>query len=412
MILRDTGRPVRHDTTKVHDTSRVHDTTKVHDTTRVHDRKKVCEREALGSEPASARPQRSSIAEGPSTVAPSGDQPAPMAPAAAEPVASAAPVMGPGGTARRTLSEVELLAIPVGDAVAPLPSTESTDLPAADRRTRTRLVETSLVVLGMLAAAAAITVWLVAGRPTSVAVDALELPPTAATWLENNIARDARLVVPHELQEEVEAALPGRVVDTYADAAGQPGDLVVVATGAETQAPDVVRRLVVESSAVAVLRPGLELRQVLDGRSAEQEQAARREAGRQLVAEIAVRLTPRAWSALAAGDVDPRLMGIIASISNDRTIDVAGFPRDEIERTAHAPARTMHVTAVDGRSVREGGATVEAIRTVLAEQPQPFRPDEVTLVSDTPTAALRVTVLLPHPAGLAPPSPSSSKETS
>ncbi len=131
----------------------------------------------------------------------------------------------------------------------------------------------------------------------------------------------------------------------------------------------------------------------------------RRKAGRQLVSDTRLRLTPPAWSTLAAGNVDPRLMGLLARMASGHTVDVSGFPRGSAERAARAPALAMEITAIDGALVGDAGPAVQEMRSLLMDHPRPFRPAKVELVTDPKPEVLLVRFLLPRPSGLVPPAP-------
>ena len=248
-------------------------------------------------------------------------------------------------------------------------------------------------------------------RPTAEDQDRIGATSVATravvNWLERNTAKGTRVAAPPALEQQLGAAMKGRAVADYGATGERRVDLVLVSPGDAQD--DTVRRLIRRSAAVALFPDGLEIRQVVRGASPAQERAVRRQAGRQLVSDTRLRLTPPAWSTLAAGRVDPRLMGLLAQLTDGHTVDVSGFPRTPAERAARAPALAMKITAIDGALVSDAGQAVQEMRSLLMDHPRPFRPNTVALVTDQEPEVLRVSVRLPRPSGLVPPSPAPSE---
>jgi hypothetical protein len=178
-------------------------------------------------------------------------------------------------------------------------------------------------------------------------------------------------------------------------ATARPGVLVVTFAGPKAKSPGPAEGYVRRSELVARFPSGFAVRQVGPRGQAAEARRQRRETARQLLADTRVRLTPRAWSRLAHGDVDPRLLGLLDRVANSHTIDVAAFPRDPVQRAAGAPARAMRVTAVDGVLVGDPDANVIDLRAVLLSQSGDDRPDAVTPRLSTEPPVLLVRVLLP-----------------
>jgi hypothetical protein len=145
---------------------------------------------------------------------------------------------------------------------------------------------------------------------------------------------------------------------------------------------------------VARFPSGLTVRQLGHG-SAAQSRADRQELGRRLLADTHIRLTPRAWSRLAAGEVDPRLLNLLERVARTHTIDVSAFPLDPMERAADAPAHAMRVTAIDGQLVGDAEGEIPRLRAVLLSQPRDVRPDSVVNRRGAQPPVLVVRVLLP-----------------
>lgn len=240
--------------------------------------------------------------------------------------------------------------------------------------------------------------------PTSLSAGALD-------WLAANAGAGTTVVAPDQIQKQIAAAVPAATVHGYPFASSNPADLVVVAPTTSRQPSELIRRLVARSEPLAVFRDGWQVRHVVNGTSPAKADAVRRTAGRELATDGRIRLTPPAWRSLAEGDVDPRLMGLLATVVGSHTIDVSAFPRTRAERAAGAPAREMRITAIDGELVTENASAVSQVRSMLLGQPRPFRAAEVQLSSPPLPGGLLVRFLLPIPLGLEPPPPSPSKGT-
>jgi hypothetical protein len=158
---------------------------------------------------------------------------------------------------------------------------------------------------------------------------------------------------------------------------------------------EAVRPLIRRSLPRAEFPDGTQVRQLVT-RSVARDRELRKAAGRRLVSDVQVRLTPGAWSMLARGRVDLRLVALIDRLTPEHSIDVAGFPRTAEERAAGAPARSMLVTAIDGALVADGGPAVTSMRGLL-DQPGSLSPAQISEVPEAAPTALLVRMLLPEP---------------
>ncbi len=80
---------------------------------------------------------------------------------------------------------------------------------------------------------------------------------------------------------------------------------------------------------------------------------------------LALRLTPAAWSELINGKVDRRLMTTLARLSGQHSLDIADFPADPVSQEAHAPGRTVALTAIDGSPVGPDGSAATTMSAAL-----------------------------------------------
>lgn len=130
-----------------------------------------------------------------------------------------------------------------------------------------------------------------------------------------------------------------------------------------------------------------------DGPVVAAERTARARLGGLLAANPALALAPSAAAALGAGDVDSRLLLVLATLAAAHDLSVAEFPVAELD-ASDAPRRRVLVTEVDGRHA----GTAPLLRTWLSAQEPPFRPTLITAVGP----ALLVGYPAPATAGLLP----------
>jgi hypothetical protein len=215
-----------------------------------------------------------------------------------------------------------------------------------------------------------------------------------AAWLAPNLPAKPRIASPASWREPLQRARPGWTVIGYPSI--RPGDVLILDAGETRGLPSAqLQRLVTRSELLADFS-GVQVRQVLDRpRTAALQE--RRDAGARLVADVDVRLTPRAWKDLIAGNVDARLVDLLAAaVAAGHTVDVATFDRDEKSRAAGAAARSMRVTAVDGQLVDDTGGTagLGALRALQLQQRDGS--GAVTVDSLPRPAVLQVTYPLPE----------------
>jgi hypothetical protein len=284
------------------------------------------------------------------------------------------------------------------DAAQPSPYHE----PTRRRRTPVAAAVGGAVLVVVLAALAASGQLLnVSGSSTSTEVAGPAAP--VARWLADNTTGDVHLAVPVALHEQLQDALPGRVVTAYQQTGARQVVLVLPAGRKDYQALAGADLSALAASAMpAAVFPGLavEVRQILPGGAWDAEHALLRRQGRAVLLNTQLRLAPPAWAALAGGNVDPRLIALLTRTVTGHTVDVSAFPRSATARTAGAPARAMQVVAVDGRLVGSAGAAKFA-RDALAAQVRPGLPATFAVVGGDSGSRLVVTFPLPMPAAAA-----------
>ncbi|NHC13457.1 thioesterase domain-containing protein [Motilibacter deserti] len=260
---------------------------------------------------------------------------------------------------------------------------------------------------------------------------------SAAAWVLSDLPPDARVVTDEALLPELVAADRPGAVAGYADVDGSDRDArswrgfdaVVVtpalrarlasagpagATGtvgtpvsAENAAADIgVLAAVRNSSLLAVFDSSdgpVEIRRIeASGSTAatdaqRADTAARVQAGSALAQNPRLDAPPAALRALAAGRVDSRVLTVLALALGEQRLRLAGFPSAPGE-PATAPARSMTVTAVDGRQVAGQTPATRRLLDVLRAQPAPYSPR-----LDLAAGRLVVTFAAPSPLGLLPP---------
>ena len=343
----------RHDAGRVHDTSAVHDLDRVHDKSAMHDLDRVHDTSA---------------------------------------VHDLAPVHDTGRVhdvrAVHDMHRVHDTSWVHGDPAGPeLGEPPPPGSGSEPRRPRLQAMIAGGVVLAALSAAG-----IAAGRGFGSGDEAGRPDAAAAvsSWLEQNTQARFRVAAPASWREPLREVRPRASVVGYAQL--RPTDLLVLSSGQTQELPsEQLQRLVHHSELMAAFGAGVQVRQVL-GRSRVAELRGRRAAGSHVVTDLDIRLTPRAWRTLADGNVDPRLMAVLARAdAAGLQVDVAGFPRDRPERAARAPARRMRVTALGGHLVDDAlGGGAARMRAELLTPSLGLAPDAVRVALSPRPAVLVV----------------------
>jgi len=129
---------------------------------------------------------------------------------------------------------------------------------------------------------------------------------------------------------------------------------------------------------------------------------SRAEVGGELVSNPRLRLAPQAAELVRRGDVDARLMVVLAAMTAVRTLDISAFPVVDGEDD-RLPRRQVAVTAVDGQPVRPGATVADLLDRWLRAQQSPFRPASVTVTPVLDRTALLVLYDAVGQPGLLPP---------
>jgi hypothetical protein len=135
-------------------------------------------------------------------------------------------------------------------------------------------------------------------------------------------------------------------------------------------------------------------------RSLQADASARRSAGAQLLRNPDVRVSPVGRRELAAGQVDARLLSVIAALAAPYHLDITGFGAPTAGANPAVPLRSADISVAPAGSGRAAAMLNAAKRFLLAQQ-SPFRPADVTTVQLAGgQAALQIEFTAPSPLGL------------
>jgi hypothetical protein len=128
--------------------------------------------------------------------------------------------------------------------------------------------------------------------------------------------------------------------------------------------------------------------------------AARAAGGAQLLHNTRIRVSPAARRALAAGQVDSRLLSTLAALATIYRVDVAGFGPAAAGAAPGMPLRSAELTP-GPRITPQHPATAGALTAFLRAQLPPYRPARVTTLRlASGQTVLRVDYGAPEPLGL------------
>jgi hypothetical protein len=287
-----------------------------------------------------------------------------------------------------------------------------------DRPRRLVMVVAGLVAVALLAAAAAVALSgrgrPGAGRP-GAAAKALAAAATArqrtAAWVAGQASPDAIVACDPAMCAALEAhgVSAGRLL-TLTPARSDPlGSDLVVATAAvrgqfRARLASVYAPVTLASFGSGTAR--IDVRVVApDGSAAywvalAADVRARASAGVQLLRNRSIRVSAAARTALADGEVDPRLLVTLATLAHLRPLDVTGFGGPSPGASAGVPLRSAEITGAAPPGSRHP-ASLRSLMVVLQAQRPPYAPSSLEMVRIRPGgAALRIGYPVPSPLGL------------
>ena len=261
-----------------------------------------------------------------------------------------------------------------------------------------------LLLVLVVAAAASVPRW-ADTHVEAVAADRDDGMRAAVAWLDANTPDSSRLVVDDTTwldavlsgADPADVVVPGRLTGTTLDY-----DYVVVAAGERDGGAGDERAggpaaLADSSSPVAVFGAGEDLVEVRrsggDAPDPDPLAVDLVAAGSALADNPRLALTPEAGAALRGGQVDERLLTLLATVVVDHRVAVDAFPLAEAEARAGAPARTVVLGGVDDRPVRGDDPAVADVMSFVERQVEAwYQPARVAIgAGPGGRAVLRIT---------------------
>jgi hypothetical protein len=128
--------------------------------------------------------------------------------------------------------------------------------------------------------------------------------------------------------------------------------------------------------------------------------AARRAVGALLLGNPHLRVSPAGRRALAAGQVDTRLLSAIGALATPYHIDITGFGAPAAGASPGVPLRLADISPIPAGRRREA-ATLDSLKRFLLAQQAPFLPADVSTVRlASGQTVLQVEFTAPSPLGL------------
>jgi len=133
----------------------------------------------------------------------------------------------------------------------------------------------------------------------------------------------------------------------------------------------------------------------------EAARSTRLQAGASLAANASLQISPDAVDQIRTGQVDERLLNVLATLAAQHDLEVAAFPAVAGEEGVGAPRRTVEIDSIDFHPVVEGSAEVTDLMTFLSRQLPAYRPVSVTVEARSAgNASLRITYAYRDPGAL------------
>jgi len=127
---------------------------------------------------------------------------------------------------------------------------------------------------------------------------------------------------------------------------------------------------------------------------------ARASAGAQLLRNRSIHVSAAARSALADGEVDPRLLVALATLAHLHPLDVTGFSRPSPGASVGVPLRSADIAGPAPPGSRHP-VSLHSLMVILQAQRTPYLPSSLEIVRITPGGAvLRIGYPVPSPLGL------------
>jgi hypothetical protein len=127
------------------------------------------------------------------------------------------------------------------------------------------------------------------------------------------------------------------------------------------------------------------------------DRRSRISAGSQLLRNPRIIVTADARNALSAGDVDPRLLMMLAALADEQQVRITAFGDPSPGASPVVPLRSVEIAALGPGAEAEAEASLRSLLSFVDAQRQPFQPLRAALVG---SSALTVEYAAPSPLGL------------
>jgi hypothetical protein len=126
---------------------------------------------------------------------------------------------------------------------------------------------------------------------------------------------------------------------------------------------------------------------------------ARASAGAQLLRNRSIHVSAAARTALANGEVDPRLLVTLAALAHLRPLDITGFGGPSPGASAGVPLRSAEIAGAAPPGSRHP-VPLHSLMVVMQAQRAPYVPSSLEIVRIPGGAVLRIGYPVPSPLGL------------
>ena len=294
------------------------------------------------------------------------------------------------------------------------------------RASRRRRALAALAALVVIALGAGVTVAFTGSTPARPGTSAPRLSPpaspdvlassaatrtTAASWIAGQVVSSAVVACDPAMCASLQAdGIPaGRLLALGATASDPLGSDLVVATAAVRNQFGARLADVYAPSVIASFGSGpgrIDVRAIApDGTAAYKAALAadlrsRISAGTQLLQNPRISAGADAREALSAGDVDPRLLLLLAALAQQQPVRVGAFGDSSPGAGAAVPLRSVQIAPQVSRTGGTSAQAKSSLRSMLSfinAQQQPYRPLRTSLSG---TSTLAVEYAAPSPLGL------------
>jgi hypothetical protein len=269
-----------------------------------------------------------------------------------------------------------------------------------------------LALVAVVAVGAGVTGVIIgrSGRSSSVPAAAAGASATtrdqAASWIAGQVAASAIVACDPAMCAVLHAdGLPATRLLVLGTATADPlGSDVVVATLAVRNEFGIRLQSVYAPVVIASFGTGagrIDIRAIApDGTAAYQaalaaDRRSRISAGSQLLRNPRIIVTGGARNALSAGDVDPRLLMMLAALADQQQVRITAFGDPSPGASPGVPLRSVEIVALGPGA--EAAASLRSMLSLIDAQRQPFQPLRAALAG---SSALKVEYAAPSPLGL------------